>query len=204
MGDTRPLLINHLKANLALIKREQLEAELGLRYDVVKSVVGRLSAVITGVDVNSVLTTKRPLTAREWAVFHHLERLLITQPAYDGSQLFDELKGLLIDRNLLLPVECESLERVRRGIDLYTISRMHLSRILLEPGHAELRFAHSVAQQDNSRLYVYADYVLPPPRDNTRISAPIYQSQYGPDEAFGETMRSRGGPLEFQLEHPSA
>jgi hypothetical protein len=114
-------------ANLRTATDEQLNARLGLRHEVVKSV---LTQVVRKMEAGR--STK--VTRREEAVFNYLAGAFIWNPAFTDEQVGDALATVLMKAGALRPEEQEAFEANLTFLALYVTALMHGSTVVMDDG----------------------------------------------------------------------
>jgi hypothetical protein len=122
-----------LNAALRLKNEAQMSSDLGLTPAAIKSVVGSLSRNIIGVK-NRINQLRRPLTARETAVFNYLFSKMLMRPAFELNDLTDDFIYVLARNGLLQEGEIPAASTLAPFIGLFAIAHMQGTTLSLGPG----------------------------------------------------------------------
>lgn len=139
-------------ANLRTATDAQLAARLGLRRDVVKSVLAQAIKKMEGDRFEKV-------TQREKSVFNYLAGAFVWNPAFTDEQVVEDLASVLMKAGALLKEEREAFDAGSAFLALYVIALMHDSAIVMEDG-SRFELVAGFANSEN-RLEVKARIELP-------------------------------------------
>lgn len=114
-------------ANLRTATDAQLAARLGLRREVVKSV---LAQAIKKMEADRF----EKVTQRERSVFNYLAGAFVWNPAFTDEQVAEDLAAVLIKAGALLKDEREAFDANGAFLALYVTALMHDSAIVMEDG----------------------------------------------------------------------
>jgi len=114
-------------ANLRTATDAQLDARLGLRREVVKSV---LAQAIRKMDADRF----EKVTKREQEVFNYLAGAFIWNPAFTDEQVGSELAVLLTKTGALRSVERAAFDANHDFLTLYVTALMHDSAVVMDDG----------------------------------------------------------------------
>lgn len=114
-------------ANLRTATDEQLDARLGVRREVAKSV---LAQAIRKLETNRF----EKLTSRELAVFNYLATAFVWNPAFTDRQVADDLEKILIKAGALDKNERDAFAAGEAFLALYVTALMHGSSVIMEDG----------------------------------------------------------------------
>ncbi len=114
-------------ANLRTATDAQLDARLGLRREVVRSV---LAQAIRKMDADRF----EKVTKREQEVFNYLAGAFIWNPAFTDEQVGSELAGLLTKSGALRSVERAAFDANHDFLTLYITALMHDSAVVMDDG----------------------------------------------------------------------
>ncbi len=114
-------------ANLRTATDEQLNARLGLRREVVKSVLAQAIRKMETARYDKV-------TKRERAVFNYLAGAFIWNPAFTDEQVGDELASVLIRAGALRADERAAFDANHASLALYVVAVMHDTTVVMDDG----------------------------------------------------------------------
>ena len=114
-------------ANLRTATDAQLDARLGLRREVVRSV---LAQAIRKMDADRF----EKVTKREQEVFNYLAGAFSWNPAFTDEQVGSELAGLLTKSGALRSVERAAFDANHDFLTLYVTALMHDSAVVMDDG----------------------------------------------------------------------
>jgi hypothetical protein len=114
-------------ANLRTATDAQLKARLGLRREVVKSV---LMQAIKKIEANRF----EKVTKRERTVFNFLAGAFIWNPAFTDEQVNGDLAGLLAKTGALRPEERAAFDANHDFLALYVTALLHDSAVVMDDG----------------------------------------------------------------------
>lgn len=114
-------------ANLRIATDAQLAQRLGLRRDVVKSVLAQAIKKMEG-DLFG------KLTQRETAVFNYLAGTFIWNPAFTDEQVTEDLSTVLVKAGVLHEEERAAFDLNHAFLALYVTALMHDSVVVMEDG----------------------------------------------------------------------
>jgi hypothetical protein len=149
-------------ANLRTATDAQLDARLGLRREVVRSV---LAQAIRKMEADRF----EKVTQREQAVFNYLAGAFIWNPAFTDEQVGSELAGLLTKTGALRPVERAAFDANHDFLTLYVTALMHDTAVVMDDGSRFALFAGF--DNDQRRIEVKARIELA--GWGKRVTAPV-------------------------------
>jgi hypothetical protein len=149
-------------ANLRTATDAQLDARLGLRREVVRSV---LAQAIRKMEADRF----EKVTQREQAVFNYLAGAFIWNPAFTDEQVGSELAGLLTKTGALRPVERAAFDANHDFLTLYVTALMHDTAVVMDDGSRFELFAGF--DNDQRRIEVKARIELA--GWGKRVTAPV-------------------------------
>ncbi|RXR30277.1 hypothetical protein [Sphingobium fluviale] len=149
-------------ANLRTTTDAQLDARLGLRREVVRSV---LAQAIRKMEADRF----EKVTKREQAVFNYLAGAFIWNPAFTDEQVGSELAGLLTKAGALRPVERAAFDANCNFLTLYVTALMHDTAVVMDDGSRFELFAGF--DNDQRRIEVKARIELA--GWGKRVTAPV-------------------------------
>lgn len=149
-------------ANLRTATDEQLDERLGLRRDVVWSV---LKQAIRKMEMDRF----DKVTAREKNVFNYLAGAFIWNPAFTDRQVSDDLATVLVKAGAMRLDERDAFDANRTFLALYVTALMHNSAVVMEDG---TRF-DLVAGFDNHQRCIEVKVRLDLPGWGKPVTAPV-------------------------------
>jgi len=149
-------------ANLRTVTDAQLDARLGLRRDVVKSV---LAQAIKKMETDRF----EKVTRREQVVFNYLAGAFIWNPAFTDDQVGEDLATVLTKAGALLPQERAGFDANHAFLALYVTALMHDSAVVMDDGSRFELFAGF--DNDQKRIEVKARIELA--GWGKRVTAPV-------------------------------
>lgn len=149
-------------ANLRTATDAQLGARLGLRREVVKSV---LTQAIKKIEANRF----EKVTKREQAVFNYLAGAFIWNPAFTDEQVGGDLAAFLTKTGALRPEERAAFDANHDFLALYVTALMHDSAVVMDDGSRFELFAGF--DNDQRRIEVKARIELA--GWGKRVTAPV-------------------------------
>lgn len=149
-------------ANLRTATDAQLDARLGLRRDVVKSIVAQAIKKMEADRFEKV-------TKREQAVFNYLAGAFIWNPAFTDDQVSEDLATVLTKAGALLPQERAAFDANHAFLALYVTALMHDSAVVMDDGSRFELFAGF--DNDQMRIEVKARIELA--GWGKRVTAPV-------------------------------
>lgn len=119
---------------------------------IVRSVIKNVTRLPNGHYTLINPTDRRPLiSAREFKVTEYLMRLLYVEPAFTGERLYTDFCSVLKSQGLLQKTELKDFSFLSPAIQLFAISVMHRSEILLESGErAKLRYSEHLGPKESA------------------------------------------------------
>ena len=114
-------------ANLRTATDEQLDERLGLRREVVKSV---LAQAVRKMEMDRF----DKVTSREQKVFNYLAGAFIWNPAFTDRQVADDLATVLVKAGAMRLDEQAAFDANRTFLALYVTALMHDSAVVMEDG----------------------------------------------------------------------
>lgn len=171
-------------ANLRTSTDEQLNARLGLRRDVVKSV---LTQTIRKMEADRF----EKVTKREQTVFNYLAGAFIWNPAFTDEQVGDALATVLTKAGALRLEERAAFDANLVFLALYVTTLMHDSTVVMDDGSRFELFAGF--DNDQSRIEVKARIELA--GWGKRVTAPVcifWTKLIGSDHCSGDLAEIPG------------
>jgi hypothetical protein len=179
LSDLPPNMIEAMWATFRLVDSKYIKKLTGLKRQHAEKALSAMAERVIEAGGRAALAWP---TASDIALINCLAGVIVSRPAFDGTRLYTEFVGALVENALVKPGQAGRLARIKAPLALYAVACMHECVVDLGDGtHATLTAGTS--DEETGVAVTASSWVSLPDGKQVEMAFPIFTTSIPPEEA---------------------